>query len=84
MKAANSGSLLTLSADGRLNLTLTLTGNAEDWTHARGRTTSGHFAHLLQPDTVTFVCGPPAMVSEVPAALASLGIAPERVVTENW
>jgi len=72
------------SAEGRLNLTFTLTGSADDWGHARGRAAAGHFVELLQPSTVAFVCGPPAMVSEVPGALASLGVARDRVVTENW
>lgn len=78
------GELRKLSAEGRLNLTLTLTGNAEDWAHARGRTAAGHFVDVLQPETVTFVCGPPAMVADVPAALASLGVVRDRIVTENW
>jgi ferredoxin-NADP reductase len=76
--------LRELARAGRLHLTLTLTGNAEDWTHARGRTAAEHFSGLLQPSTVAFVCGPRAMVTEVPIALASLGVAPDRVVTENW
>jgi ferredoxin-NADP reductase len=76
--------LRDLASGGRLHLTLTLTGHAEDWAHARGRTAAVHFAELLQPSTVAFVCGPRAMVEEVPSALASLGVARQRVVTENW
>lgn len=76
--------LRDLASDGRLHLTLTLTGDAEDWAHSRGRTAAAHFAELLQPSTVAFVCGPRAMVEEVPSALASLGVARQRVVTENW
>lgn len=72
-------------ADGhRLHLTLTLTGHGHDWAHARGRTGAGHFADLLQPSTVAFICGPRAMVAELPAALASLGVARDRIVTEDW
>jgi ferredoxin-NADP reductase len=78
------GELRDLAESGRLHLTLTLTGQADDWAHARGRTAPGHFAELLEPSTVAFVCGPRAMVTEVPAALASLGVARDRVVTENW
>ena len=76
--------LKALASHERLNLTLTLTGAAEEWTYARGRTAAPHFAHVLQPSTVAFVCGPPAMVAEIPGALASLGIGRDRVVTENW
>ena len=73
-----------LSVQGVLNLRLTLTGAAEDWAHARGRTAAGHVADLLQPSTIAFVCGPPAMVVDIPAALTSLGVAPNRIVTEDW
>ena len=81
---AYRGELSELASEGRLHLTLTLTGNANDWAHARGRTAAGHFADLLQPSTVAFVCGPRAMVTEVPGELLSLGVTRDRVVTENW
>jgi ferredoxin-NADP reductase len=73
-----------LSAEGRLQLTLTLTGEAEaeDWAHARGRTGAVHLADLLQPSTVAFVCGPRAMVTELPTALTTLGVSRERIVTD--
>lgn len=73
-----------LAAEGRLALTLTLTGQAEEWTHARGRTGAGHLSDLVTPATLAFVCGPPAMVAELPAALVSLGLPRERVRTEDW
>jgi len=74
--------LRELAGEGRLTLTLTLTGAAQDWTHSRGRTGIAHLAELVVPDTTAFICGPPAMVSELPAALESLGV--KRVVTEKW
>jgi len=73
-----------LAEDGKLHLTLTLTGDAEDWAHARGRTQAMHLADLVEPSTVAFVCGPRAMVTELPASLAALGVARERIVTEDW
>ena len=73
-----------LARDSRLELTLTLTGQADDWLHARGRTGTAHLSDRVQPGTVAFVCGPPAMVAEVPAVLESLGVAPDRIRTENW
>jgi NAD(P)H-flavin reductase len=76
--------LNALAAEDRLQLTLTLTGDAADWAHARGRTEPAHFSELVQSSTVALVCGPPAMVAELPAALASLGIPRERVITEDW
>lgn len=76
--------LKALAGDGRLNLTLTLTGDAQDWTHARGRTGISHLAELVVPDTTAFVCGPPSMVADVPTALESLGVPRARVITESW
>lgn len=76
--------LRALAADGRLSLTLTLTGEAEDWTHSRGRTGAAHLSDLVTPRTLAFVCGPPAMVADLPAALVSLGLPRERVRTEDW
>jgi ferredoxin-NADP reductase len=76
--------LRELSAAGRLALTLTLTGASDDWQHARGRAGSGHFSRHVEPGVVAFVCGPPAMVQEVPAALVSLGVTRDRIRTENW
>ncbi len=69
---------------GRLSLTLTLTGDAQDWSHSRGRTGAHHLSDLVTPQTLAFVCGPPAMVTEIPAALVSLGVPRERVRTEDW
>ncbi len=76
--------LRALASDQRLSLTLTLTGHADDWTHARGRPGAAHLADLLQPSTTAFVCGPPAMVTDIPTALVSLGVPRNRIVTENW
>lgn len=76
--------LKQLAADGSLRLSLTLTGEAEDWTHARGRAGVSHLAELVQPGTTAFICGPPAMVRELPAILHTLGVTRDRVVTETW
>jgi len=76
--------LKQLASDGRLKLTLTLTGEAQDWTHARGRTGISHLAELVLPDTTAFICGPPAMLADVPGALASLGVTRDRIITESW
>jgi ferredoxin-NADP reductase len=78
------GELRQLASDGRLTLSLTLTGDAQDWTHARGRAGISHLAELIRPGTTAFVCGPPAMMSDLPAALGSLGVTRDRVVTESW
>jgi len=78
------GELKHLAAAGHLTLSLTLTGDAQTWTHARGRAGISHLAELVVPETTAFVCGPPAMVTEVPSALRTLGVAPHHIVTESW
>jgi ferredoxin-NADP reductase len=76
--------LRALQEDGRLALTLTLTGNADQWNHARGRTSALHLSELVTSDSTCFLCGPPAMVREVPEALISLGLPRDQIRTENW
>lgn len=76
--------LRELAGEGRLSLTLTLTGDAQDWGHARGRTGPAHLSDLVKADTLAFICGPPAMVAELPAALVALGLPRDRVRTEDW
>jgi ferredoxin-NADP reductase len=78
------GELRELADEGRLKLTLTLTGAAQDWTHARGRTGIAHLAELVVEGTTAFICGPPAMVAELPAALERVGVSRDRVITESW
>lgn len=76
--------LQRVSRDGRLAMTLTLTGQSDDWVHARGRTGIAHLSQHAHPATIAFVCGPPAMVRDIPVALESLGITRDRTRTENW
>lgn len=73
-----------LQDGGKLALTLTLTGAADDWMHARGRTGPEHLAALVSPRTLCFICGPPAMIADVPRALMALGVARDQIRTEDW
>lgn len=73
-----------LANDGHLALTLTLTGQVEEWAHARGRTGAEHLSELITPGAMAFVCGPPAMVADLPASLVTLGLPRDRVRTDNW
>jgi sulfhydrogenase subunit gamma (sulfur reductase) len=73
-----------LDAAGKLDLTLTLTGDAQDWRHARGRAGDQHLADLATPRTMAFICGPPSMVTDIPQALMRLGIPREQIRTEDW
>jgi ferredoxin-NADP reductase len=76
--------LRQLADEGRLSLTLTLTGEVEDWAHARGRAGADHLSALIQPGTMAFVCGPPAMVADLPSALVALGLPRARIRTDDW
>lgn len=75
-----------LDALGRrsLRLLLTATRDAPDsWKHDRGRLNPTRLATLVaSPDTLCFVCGPPALVEDVPQALMNLGIPEGRIRTE--
>ena len=76
--------LRELADEGRIDLRLTLTGDSKEWQHARGRAGSIHLEGLATPETLYFICGPPAMVTDVPQILASMGVSRERIRTENW
>ena len=69
---------------GKLTLILTLTGDTPEWRHARGRASRDHLATLLAPEMLYFVCGPPAMVSELPSMLTGLGVRDDQIRTERW
>lgn len=70
--------------DAGLRLLLTATRDAPDsWKYDRGRLNQTRLAALIQtPATMCFVCGPPALVDDVPRALMKLGIAEARILTE--
>jgi ferredoxin-NADP reductase len=76
--------LQALDAAGKIALTLTLTGDAQEWRHARGRAGDRHLAELATPSTLCFICGPPSMVTDVPQALIRLGVPREQIRTEDW
>lgn len=67
-----------------LRLLLTATREApESWKHDRGRLNPTRLAPLIEsPETLCFVCGPPALVEDVPQALMKLGIPEGRIRTE--
>lgn len=77
--------LRALAGAGRIELRQTITRSAAaDWTGARGRLTRVALAELVHdPATLCFVCGPPALVEEVPRLLQEIGITRERIRTEE-
>lgn len=73
---------------GRRELEVNLTATREStlrWREGRGRITAEQLSPLIDdPGTLCFVCGPAAMVHDVPPILRGLGIAPGRILLEEW
>jgi ferredoxin-NADP reductase len=75
-----------LARQGHLELALTATREVPSrWRGDRGRITPERLAPLIAtPETLCFVCGPAAMVDEVPRMLRDLGINGSRIRIEDW
>ena len=71
---------------GELRLIATATrGGDARWKGGRGRIAVAQLAALIDdPATLCFVCGPAAMVDDVPAILRELGIDRSRIRLEEW
>jgi NAD(P)H-flavin reductase len=71
---------------GRLELHQTVTRDDADWRGERGRIGRAHFEAVLHEpaNTLCFVCGPEAMVTESVATLAGLGVDPAAIRIEQW
>jgi NAD(P)H-flavin reductase len=55
------------------------------WRGERGRIAPAQLARLLDDAaTLCFVCGPEAMVADVPPMLTALGVDPKRIRLEDW
>ena len=78
--------LRALAEAGSIVLRQTVTrANDRDWSGARGRLDRAALSELVHdPATLCFVCGPPALVAEMPAHLAELGISRDRIRIEEW
>ena len=75
-----------LARRGQIELLLTATREFEGrWRGGRGRVAAEQLASLVDdPSTRCFVCGPSAMVADVPRMLGELGIRRERIHVEQW
>jgi glycine betaine catabolism B len=75
-----------LARRGLLTLALTVTGQAVvDWPGTRGRVGQSLLeAALPSPRAICYLCGPPAMVEDVPPLLRHLGVASDRIRMEEW
>ncbi len=75
-----------LADAGEIELRQTVTrANDTDWKGPRGRLNREALAELVHdPATLCFVCGPPALVDEIPKLLTELGIPRQRIKIEEW
>jgi NAD(P)H-flavin reductase len=75
-----------MARDNGLDLRLYVTRQAPaEWHGERGRIGYAQLAPLVDdPETLCFVCGPAAMVADVPRMLAELGIDKSRIKVEEW
>ena len=78
--------LRALAKTRRIQLWQTVTREpAEAWTGRRGRIALHHLEEMVQdPETLCFVCGPHALVEDVPRLLQQAGVAAGRIRTEDW
>ncbi len=71
---------------GRVRLQFTVTRDEPaDWSGARGRIGRAHLEQLVtDPETLCFLCGPPALVHAVAPILRAIGVDPARIRMEQW
>lgn len=79
--------LQSLAREGRIELRQTVTREVAPagWDGGRGRIRREELAPLIHdPATMCFVCGPPALVEDIPRVLDELGIPRQRIRIEEW
>lgn len=83
---AYEAELRELAAARRIALRLTVTREADSrWSGLRGRIDANLLADLLHDrSTLCFVCGPRALVDDVPRTLGALGVAADSIRVEEW
>lgn len=84
---AYESELRGLADQGEIELELRVTRDTADgaWTGTRGRLALADLEPLVHDRaTLCFVCGPPALVDEIPRALEALGVPRERIRREEW
>lgn len=84
---AFDGELTTLARQGRIRYDKTATREVGGrWQGSRGRISRAQLeAVVARPDqTICFVCGPEALVHEVPRMLGEIGVTPDRIRVEEW
>jgi sulfhydrogenase subunit gamma (sulfur reductase) len=83
---AFDGELRALASAGRLRYHRTATREADaTWHGDRGRISRAQLESLVEgPETLCFVCGPAALVHEVPRMLREIGVPLDRIRVEEW
>ncbi len=78
--------LRAMARRGEIDLSLSATREFPPrWRGERGRLAATQLAQLVDdPATLCFVCGPAAMVADVPPMLEVLGIDRSRIRLEDW
>ena len=58
---------------------------SEGWTGRQGRIDAAYLGSLVTPgDTLCFLCGPPALVGEIPELLRDVGVDKNQILMEQW
>jgi ferredoxin-NADP reductase len=75
-----------LAAANKIDFHHTVTRAAsEGWAGRQGRIDAAYLKPLIAPgDTLCFVCGPPALVGEIPQRLEDLGVDKHQILVEQW
>jgi len=75
-----------LASGGTIEFRQTITRDSRtQWAGPRGRISRDTLGDLVHdPDTLCFVCGPVAMVDEVPRLLQEIGVSREKIRIEEW
>ncbi len=75
-----------LEDESRIDFRHTVTRAATaGWTGRQGRIDSSCLEGLIVPgDTLCFLCGPPALVGEIPRQLRELGVKDDQIRVEQW
>ena len=75
-----------LERAGRIDFRHTVTRLAgESWNGRQGRIDTSCLDGLITPDeTLCFVCGPPALIGEIPPQLQALGVSEDQILVEKW
>ena len=84
---AYEAELRALAREGVIELRQTVTREdvPDDWTGTRGRMGKENLAPLVHGKaTLCFICGPPALVDEMPKLLETLGVPRQRIRIEEW